>query len=529
MPKNKVNRREFVGAPVAAAPTLGAMLLLPGSDPALPDDSAFNVRKFGAAGDGKAKDTKPIQAAINACHRAGGGTVYLPPGDFLSGSLHLKGGVRLHLDHGATLRASTDRADFDPYETLGFKNAADRETSFFHSALIWAEDVERVAITGTGTIHGNRKARGGPKPIALKRCKFVTVSGVTIRDSPNYCISLLGTDYVAIDGVTILNGYSDGIDPDCCRHVRISNCHIESWDDAIVPKTSFSLGQRRSTENVTVTNCVLATNCNAFKLGTESGGDFRNIAVSNCTMFSRSTSRPPISGISLLSADGSTIEGVTVNNVTMTDVRCPVFLRLGNRGRDMEKPVPGSVRDVVISNVVATGARWPCAVVGIEGRPVEGVTFRDFRIAYKGGGSHEEGGAPVPEHVAKYPSADMFETYPAYGLYCRHARSLHLSGVHFRCEAPDLRPAVYCEDVSRLTIDTLEAPEGDPIVAFRKVRVATVRGCVPAEKTKVFLNVAGPESRAISLLANDFSGAEKVVAFSDGALPESVGEVGNRK
>src|SRR5581483_8234133 len=203
----------------------------------------FDVVVYGAKGDGKTKDTNAIQAAIDACHQHGGGTVFFPSGTFLSGSLHLKKGVHLHLDHAATLRASADKTDFDPYEVLGFKNAADEETSFFHHALIWAEDVERIAITGTGTIHGNRKKRGGPKPIALKRCKFVTISGITILDSPNYCISLLGTDYVTIDGVMILNGYSDGIDPDCCHHVRISNCHIESWDDAIVPKTSFSLGQ----------------------------------------------------------------------------------------------------------------------------------------------------------------------------------------------------------------------------------------------------------------------------------------------
>lgn len=529
MDQKRVNRRAFVAAPAAAAPALGAMLLLPGSEPGVAEEGTFNVRKFGATGDGKAKDTKPLQSAIDACHRAGGGTVYLPAGDFLSGSLHLKGGVRLHLDHGATLRASPDQADFDPYETLGFKNAADRETSFFHSALVRAEDVERLAITGTGTIHGNRKHRGGPKPIALKRCKYVTINGVTILDSPNYCISLLGTDYVVIDGVTILNGYSDGIDPDCCHHVRISNCHIESWDDAIVPKTSYSLGRRRSTENVTVTNCVLATNCNAFKLGTESGGDFRNITVSNCTTFSRSTSRPPISGVSLLSVDGATIEGVAVSNIGMTDVRCPVFLRLGNRGRDQEKPAAGSIRDVVISNVVATGAKCPCAVVGIPEHPVEGVTFRDFRIAYRGGGSREEGRVQVPEHPAKYPSADMFDTYPAYGLFARHARNLYLSGMHFRCAEPDPRPAVHCEDVSRVTIDTLEAPAGDPVVSFRGVRGVLVRGCVPAERTKVFLSVAGPECAAVSLLANDLTPAEKPVSLTDGAAADSIRDVGNRK
>jgi hypothetical protein len=523
------NRRDFVGKPLVAAPVLGATLLLPGSEPGNREEGTHNVRNHGAKGDGKTKDTRAIQAAIDACHD-GGGTVLFPPGVFLSGSLHLKNGVCLHLDHGATLRASEDATDFDPYETLGFKNAADRETSFFHQALIWAEDVERIAITGTGTIDGNRKRRGGPKPIALKRCKFVAIRGVTIRDSPNYCISLLGTDNVAIDGVTILNGYSDGIDPDCCHHVRISNCHIESWDDAIVPKTSFSLGKRRSTEDVTVTNCVLASNCNCFKLGTESGGDYRNITVSNCTMFSRSDRRPPISGISLLSVDGSTIEGVAISNIAMKDVRCPVFLRLGNRGRDMEKPIPGAIRDVVVSNITAAGARWPCAVAGIVGHPVEGVTFRDFRFAYKGGGTREEGRATVPENVAKYPSADMFETYPAYGLYCRHARDLQLSGIHFRCESPDVRPAVFCEDVARLGIDALEASvESDPVLEFRSVQGALVRGCAPAAGTKVFLNVAGTGSGAISLLANDFSGVGKVATFAEGALPDSVGETGNRK
>ncbi len=531
MRQRKTDRRIFLAGALAIS-ALGAGFARAGSDAAASESRTFDVRSFGAKGDGRTKDTRALQAAVDACHQAGGGTVLLPPGTYLSGSVRLGSDVRLHLDHGATLLASPERSDFDPYEKLGFKNAADVETSFFHHSLLWAEDAERVAVTGTGQILGNRKRRGGPKMIALKRCRHVAVRDLTIRDSPNYCVSLLGTDYVSIDGVTILNGFADGIDPDCCRHVRIANCHIESWDDAIVPKTSRSLGDRRSTENVTVTNCVLASACNCFKLGTESGGDFRNIAVCNCVMFPLQGKQLPISGISLLSVDGSNIEGVAVSNVTMKDVRCPIFLRLGNRGRDLATPVPGSLRDVVISDVVATGAKWPCAVVGITDHPVEGVSLRNLRLACRGGGTRDEARAEVPELVAKYPTADMFATYPSYGFYFRHARDVRVSCVDFRCGAPDARPAVVCDDVSRLTLDALGTPApdgGGPVVRLRQVHGALVRGCTPTEGTKVFLEVSGTDSKGISLSGNDFAGVGKPVACCDGAPPVSATEGGNSR
>ena len=223
-----------------------------------------------------------MQRAIDACAAGGGGTVFFPAGTYLCGSLHLKNNITLHLDNGATILGSTVVKDYDPPETLDFKNDADTETTYFHQSLIWGEGIERVTITGEGTINSGFEQRHGPKPIALKRCKYVDIFGIHILNAPNYAISLLGTDFVNIDGVTILNAFADGIDPDSCRNVRISNCHIEAIDDAIVPKTSFSLGERRSCENITVTNCFLSTRCNGFKLGTESGGDFRRIAVSNC-------------------------------------------------------------------------------------------------------------------------------------------------------------------------------------------------------------------------------------------------------
>ena len=513
-------------------------------------DSSYAVRAFGAKADGVAKDTNAVQGAIDACANAGGGTVYFAPGTYLCGSLHLRSGVTLWIDNGATIKGSEEKDDYDPYEKLDFKNDADRETTYFHYALIWGEDVEHIAIVGEGTIDSNRQRRGGPKSIALKRCRFVNIRGIHIVNAPNYAISMLGTDYVNIDGVTILNGYCDGIDPDACRNVRISNCHIESWDDAIVSKASFSLGERRSSENITVTNCFLSTACNAFKLGTESGGDFKRIAVSNCVMAGLKGRRPASGGIALESVDGANLDGVVVSNITMVDVRAPIFIRLGNRGRDMETPVPGTLKNVMINNVVATGASLTCTVTGIPGHNVEGVTLSNIRITYKGGGPYRSPDEPVPEVIGKYPDPEMFGALPAYGLYCRHVDGLTLSNVQLLCgegywrltrnggirwktidDVP--RPsepgqpghALVCDDVSDLDIESLRAQapaDGPSLMRFIGVRDAFVRACRAPKGTKVFLEAAGAETSGISLIGNDLRQAEKALVRSNGVNAAAV-------
>ncbi len=454
--------------------------------------ATYNAVEFGARADGKSKDTQSIQKAIETCSEDGGGTVYFPRGTYITGSLHLGNRVALYLDHGATLKASPDQNDFDPYEELGFKNDADQETSFFHYSLIWAEDVEHVAILGTGTIDGNRTKRGGPKPIALKRCQHVTIKDITIRNAPNYAISLLGADYVNIDGVNILNGYCDGIDPDACRYVRIANCQIETWDDAIVPKASFSLGVRRATEYLTVTNCILATNCNAFKLGTESGGGFRHITMSNCAMYSRATGRPPVSGIALESVDGGDIDGVTISNISMANVRAPIFLRLGNRGRDMDKPIPGALRNVFISNIVATGANQPCPIVGIPDYSISNITLDNIQITCTGGGTAEQTNTQVPEHESKYPEATMFGTLPSYGLYCRHVEGLKLRDINLTLQSPDYRHALVCDDVSRVVVDSFEADQSqgaESVIRFQKVSRALISNCSLSGDMSDFIKV----------------------------------------
>jgi len=519
--------------------------------------SAYKVRDYGAAGDGERKDTGAVQEAIDACAE-GGGTVYFAPGTYLCGSLHLRTGVTLWLDAGATILGSKDKDDYDPYEELDFENDADSETTYFHYALVWGEDVERVGILGSGTIDSNRRRRGGPKAIALKRCRHVAIKGITVRHCPNYCISMLGTDYVNIDGVTLLDGYCDGIDPDSCRNVRIANCHIETWDDAIVPKASFSLGERRACENITVTNCYLATGCQNFKLGTESGGDFKRIALSNCVMDCLEGHRPALAGIAIESVDGANIDGVVVSNVTMRNVQAPVFIRLGNRGRDMETPVPGTLKNVSISNVVATGACQTSSITGIPGHAVEGVTLSSIRIRYAGGPAYHPSDEATPEAIAEYPDPRIFGALPVYGLFCRHVDDLTLSNVHLLAEdgfwrlttenrrgvdwaAGAARPtpsapgplghALLCDDVTGLSVEGLRATpcaSGAALLRLVNVRDALVRGCMAPARTEVFVEAIGGETRRISLLANDLRHAKRAVVLGEGAPPEAVVVVGSR-
>ncbi len=511
----------------------------------------FNVRDHGARGDGKAKDTAGVQKAIDACAERGGGTVLLPAGTYLCGSIHLRSNVTLRLEAGATILGSQDATDYDKIEKLDFKNASDAETSFFHHALIWGEEVERIAIVGEGVIDSNRDRRHGPKAIALKRCKYVDITGVRLQNCPNYNISLLGTDFVNIDGVTILNGHADGIDPDSCRNVRIANCHIESWDDAIVPKSSFSLGERRSCENITVTNCYLATGCNAFKLGTESGGDFKHITVGNCVMAGLPGDRPALGGVALESVDGANIDGVAVSNLSMHNVSTPVFIRLGNRGRDMATPVPGSLKNVVMDNIVATDASNTCSITGIPGARVDGVSLSNICIRFKGGCAWRPADEAVPECEADYPDTDMFAALPAYGMYVRHTDSLVLRNVQLLFDDAFWRiatrkehdvewpadggtptpsapgqpgPALVCDDVGGLSIDMLQtrtAPEGGSVLRFVNVRDALLRGSFAPEGAKTYLEVSGKSTKGIHLIGNVLDSAEKAV-FVSGADEKEV-------
>lgn len=485
------------------------------------ESAPLNVRDHGAKGDGRTKDTRAIQAAIDAAGRSGG-TIYFHSGEYLSGTLHLRSRVALRLAAGAILIASPDDADFDRYEELGYDSFADRETTDFAFALLRGRALQDVRIVGPGRIDGNRTRRGGPKPIALKQCAKVQIHDLTIDNAPNYNISLLGCDGVDIVGVTIRNGHSDGIDPDCCRNVRIVNCRVESRDDAIVAKASFALGVRRSTENVLVTDCALVNVRNALKLGTESNGHFKNIVFRNCTISARPEGwkpyptgfKPfPSAGISLETVDGGSLEQVRVSGITMVGIRAPIFVRRGRRGRGQTKPAAGELKNVSIAHIVATDAMWTSSITGIPGHPISDISLNDIRITGKGGVKVGRRAREVPELEREYPDAAMFSDLPAYGLYCRHVTGLKLDGIDLKIDQPDARPAVILDDVRKADLKTMVATppaDGGPVLWLRSVRDCLLHRSRPRAGAKTFVRLSGAETAGVRLEGNDFSQVEQV-------------------
>jgi polygalacturonase len=527
-------------------------------------DGTFDIRSFGAKGDGSTKDTPAIQAAIDKASVAGG-TVLIPPGNYPSGTLHLKSNITLRIEKGARLMFSPNDSDFDPFEALPYRMIApsannpktslglapgafesrpvpanpspevkrrlatppaydDTETSYAHYALLLGDGVHNVTIEGQGEIDGNRPKRGGPKPIAFKNSQWITIRGITVKNAPNYNISLMGTDHVEVEGVRLLNGYADGIDPDNCHYVRITNSYIDSWDDSICPKASFALGKRRGTEHLVVANCILRTSASHFKFGTESEGDFKNVSVTNCVMLRRETGRTPDSSIAIEAVDGANVDGIVISNISIEDADVPVFIRVGNRARSMMTASPGSLKNISIQNVTATGAALTSSITGVEGGRVQNVIIDGFTVTAKGGGALRTLD-DVPEAPGTYPLGRMFGELPALALFARHVDGLTVRNFKIHSVQPDARPSFIADDVTRLELsgfDSTNIPEQEPILLFRNVVSALLYGNQLSAPANVFLSVMGVNSNGIALRANLLQSARKVVLQSQDAPEGSV-------
>ena len=476
-------------------------------------DNTYNVRDYGAKPDGKTLCTKSIQKAINECASNGGGTVYFPPGSFLSGTIYMKSNVTLKLDSGCQLLGSTNLKDYPP-TVQAFRSYTDNYTN---KSLIYGENLQRITITGTGIIDGQGGAFKGPykvRPYMIRfiQCRNVLVKDITIRNSPMWVQHYLACDDVHISGITVrsrVNANNDGINIDSCHRVLISDCNIDSGDDAIVLKSTSA----RSCRNVVVSNCVLSSHCNALKLGTESNGGFENIVLTGCSIYDTR-----LAGVALEIVDGGTMDRVVVSNITMNKVGAPIFLRLGNRARPykkgMEKPGIGVLRNVTISNIEATGANpTGCAISGLPSHAIENVTLSNLRLSFEGGGTKQDAVRMVPEKPTAYPEYSMFGRLPAYGFYCRHVKGLKLINVQLQLAESDQRHSLVCEDVENMLIDDLDAQyslDAGATVRLTDVKGALIRGCRPQIGTDTFLKLEGAASEGVVLVANDFSRVRRV-------------------
>lgn len=436
----------------------------------------YNILNYGADKSGTTVSTYAINRAIKECTANGGGTVVIPAGKFLSGTIILKDNVELHLQAGAVLAASTNRKDFPRQPQPVYHSLKDKGGWF---ALLFAEGARNIAITGMGTIDGNGAKQlpdttlfggdldGRPRNILLISCKNVRVERVRMRNSGMWNQHYLDCEDVLVDGIEVYNHSNrnnDGIDIDGCRRVVVSNAVFDTDDDGITLKSTGPA----PTEDVVITNCIVSSFCNAIKAGTESTGGFRNISISNCVVKpSRSMSQPVfntprkgITGISLEIVDGGIMEGITISNITIEGTECPLYIRLGDRARkympDIPTPGIGIMRNISVDNLVAynTG-NFSSSITAVPGAYIENVQLSNIQLFNKGGlktGDFLPDYKRVIEDEKGYPQPTVWGNLPSSLLFLRHVKNLSVNNIMFGSQASDHRTPIIAIDVHNFQI-----------------------------------------------------------------------------
>lgn len=444
--------------------------------------SEFNIRDYGAVGNGAAMDTEAVQQTIDACHAAGGGMVRIPSGEFQIGTIHLKSNITLSLDHGASLIGSTNLADY-PTENL------DDPREGGPHCLIYAKDAKNITIEGLGVIDGRGshinfprvRERGGkrtirPRLLRMDNCEELTFSGVTYKRPAFWGLHLIDCRNIRFSAVTIRfrnNNYNnDGLDLDGCENVVIENCDIDAGDDAICLKSS-----KNPCRNIIVRGCRVSSNTAPLKFGTSSRGGFINVKVTNCYFYDS-----PMGAIKLQLVDGGRLEDIDISRIVMKNVGNPIFIRLGNRGStfsgDRSRKAPmGTLRNVRISDVVAEvtvedrekaasapykglkvdrtpgvtdkqkSKAGPIMITGIPGHYIENVTLKNVKISYPGGGTTDDAKRVVPEDIERYPEQFFFGVLPSWGAYIRHAKNIEFEDVELTLRGEDARKKLILKDV----------------------------------------------------------------------------------
>src|SRR5215813_4026682 len=528
------------GAPQATAAQLSTQ---PATDKELGGARVYNIRDFGALGNGETLDTNAVQAAIDVCNREKGGTVLVPAGTFVVGTIELKSNVTLHIAAQGRLLGSPKIEHYHAGNGVPPSNG--------NIVMISAANAENVTIEGSGTIDGNgakfftgrgdmtgpgqNSAEGyyqRPHLLVFYRCRNLVLRGVFLTASAYHCARILECNRVFLDGVRIYNRVNlnnDGFHINSCQYVHIVNCDVVCQDDACA---LFG-----SNKFVTVTNCSFSTRWSVFRFG---GGEAENIAISNCVIYE--TYGCPIK---MRCGARSRFENITFANLIMKNVTGPISIGLdstrGGAG-GTTPPTKGVVRNIAFNGiratVVAQGRQhedlpWPqkfrpgetrsCIVVnGVKDEFLEEISFQDVHVVYEGGGTAEESVREIPQIAGEY-----FEigTPPAYGVYARNVRGLTLHNVRLEVTSPDLRPAVVFDQVKDAAVNGLSAqgsPQAESLLRFINSSEALLTASRVLTPAAVFLRLEGAASEGITVDGGHLSKAGKLMAYGGGATKKAV-------
>jgi len=505
----------------------------------------YNIREFGAKGDGSTLDTAAVQAAIDACNKDQGGTVLVPAGRFVIGTVELKSNVTLHIAAQGVLLGSADGKQYHAADAIPL--SGDTTLNDGNVGLLFAVQAENITIEGQGTIDGQgaqfRSPSKGVLPPAgitgnhrpyhllFHQCRNLTVRDIFLLKSAYHSIRVIQCEFVKMEGLHIHNRVvhnNDGFHFISSRYVHISNCDIQCQDDACALFGSCQF--------ITVTNCSFSTRWSVFRFG---GGVAENITVSNCLIYE--TYGCPIK---MRCGPGSRFENISFSNIVMKDVTGPISMGLGPQ-RSQAEPTPetpGILRNISFSGIHATvvkpvqlrdteftsnynpGEIFSCIVLNGMGEGyMENISFNDVHVQFPGGGTAEQAGVrDVPKIAGEYFQLGVL---PAYGLYARNVKALTLHNVRLTMASPDYRPAVifdHVEDaaVNGLSVQGVKTSESlFRFIESRDVLLTAVRVLTP---TDTFLQLEGAGCGNIKIDGGDLSKAASPLAFISGASRDAV-------
>jgi hypothetical protein len=554
---NALSRRQWLGKMTVPAITVGATMigLDANASPANDDKenklagaAIYNVRDFGAKGDGKTLDTKAIQSAIDKCFNEKGGTVLIPAGEFLSGTLELKSNVTLHIAAAGKLLGSPKREDYTAGKGVPPGNG--------NIVFLFAVNAENISIEGKGTVDGNglafyngkgdntgpgQNGVGGnfdrPHLFIFYQCNNLTLQNTFFKASAYHCVRILKCKQVYIDGIRIynrVNRNNDGFHFNDCEYVHIINCDVQCQDDACA---LFG-----SNKFVTITNCSFSTRWSIFRFG---GGESQNITVTNCLIYD--TYGCPIK----ISAGRASIENLSFSNIIMRNVTGPVGIGFSgpSNNNSNNNPQPTAkpfIRNIVFNAIRATvvakpidhpdihfgvtvreGEKNSCITLNAMGEYyLENISFTDVHVKYAGGGTAAQAAKVVPTVAAEYfgvwdpaPGGP-----PAYGMYARNVKGLTLQNVRFEYDEPDARPAIFFDNIEDASINNLTAKgsEGTELLRFIDSKDILLTGTRLLTPSSVFLLVEGSSSRDITVSGGDIQKAKQSLVADKGALKTAV-------